>query len=62
MGKKNLFWQVSVPLFLSSGKKKKYVFQYFWFDCILIINQEWVLVSEQLAKEAHQSFKHKSCT
>ena len=34
----------------------------FWFDCMLIINQEWVLVSEKLAKEAHQSFKHKSYT
>lgn len=29
---------------------------------MLLINQEWVLVSEKQAKEAHQSFKHKSYT
>lgn len=57
-GGKNLFWQVSVPLFPSS--EQKYVFLYFWFDRVLLINEDWVLVSEKQAKEAHQSFKHKS--
>ena len=51
---------VFCALFPSS--EQKVCVSVFWFDRVLLINQEWVLVSEKQAKEAHRSFKHKSYT
>lgn len=43
---KNLFWQVSVPLFHSSEKIRVSIF---WFDCILIIrNGFWCLRNQPI--------------
>lgn len=50
-------------LFLEKkNKKQKKSCLWFGLRCTSVINQAWALVPERLPREAHQSFKHKSCT
>lgn len=50
-GEKSI-WQVSVPCF----SEQKCV-SVFWLDRVLLINEDWVFVSEKQAKEAHQKLQ-----